>query len=140
LVGRHWLYAIAGLIWTAVGVLCLGYAVVWLLPLAPTGAFGFAAAGLVVAAAFVLFVFGRIVRKNITRIENGPGKASPLAFQGWKSYIVTALMIAMGIALRHSAIPRPDLAVVYEGVGAALLLTSLGYHRRFAQEWRCREA
>jgi hypothetical protein len=78
----------------------------------------------------------RIVRKNIARIEDGPTRASAFAFQGWKSYLVTVLMVAMGITLRHSAVPKPYLAVIYEGVGAALLLTSLLYHRRFAAALR----
>ena len=139
-VGRHWLYATGGVIWTAVGVLCLGYAVVWLAPVPPLSALAFAAGGLVVAWAFVAFVFDRIVRKNITRIECGPGSASVFAFQGWKSYLVTVFMIGLGVTLRHSAIPKPWLAVVYEGVGAALLFTSLLYHRRFAKAWRAHEA
>jgi len=89
-----------------------------------------------VAAAFVQFVFRRIVTKNIERIDAGPPRASAFAFQGWKSYVVTAFMIGLGITLRHSALPKPYLAVVYEGVGVALLLTSLLYHRRLVAALR----
>lgn len=129
-VGRAGLFAIAGVIWTGVGLLLVGYAVSWLAPVARGLEVELALAGLVVAAFFVRFVFGRIVRKNIARIESGPARASAFAFQGWKSYLVTVFMIGLGIALRHSSLPKPGLAVVYEGIGFALLLTSLLYHRR----------
>jgi hypothetical protein len=130
-VGRRWLFGIAGVIWSAVGVLLLAYAFTWLapepLPLEVESALG----GLVVAAIFVRFVFGGIVRKNIARIEGGPARASAWAFQGWKSYLVTVFMIGLGIGLRGSAIPKPALAVIYMGIGVALLVTSVTYHRRF---------
>jgi hypothetical protein len=132
-VDRCWLFAIAGVIWTGVGVLLLAYTASWLapLPLWLTGVL--AAAGLAVAALFVRFVFGGIVRKNIARIEQGPSRASAFAFQGWRSYLVTAFMVGLGITLRHSSLPKPELAVVYEGIGVALLLTSLLYHRRLVR-------
>jgi hypothetical protein len=130
-VGRRWLFAIAGVIWSAVGVLLLVYAATWLAPEALPVELGLAAGGLAVAAIFVRFVFAGIVRKNVARIEGGPARASAWAFQGWKSYLVTVLMIFLGITLRNSPIPKPELAVVYEGIGVALLLTSLTYHRRF---------
>jgi hypothetical protein len=36
-------------------------------------------------------------------------------------------MIALGLLLRHSAIPKPYLAILYIGMGLALLLSSLRY-------------
>lgn len=131
-VDRHWLFAIAGVVWTGVGLLLLAYAVGWLAVVRPPLALTLAAVGAVVAALFVRFVFSGIVRKNIARIEQGPARASAFAFQGGRSYLIAASMIALGIVLRHSALPKPGLAIVYEGVGAALLLTSLAYHRRLA--------
>ncbi len=130
-VARRWLYAIAGVIWSAVGVLLLTYAFSWLAPEPLPLELESGVVGLVIAAVFVRFVFSGIVRKNVARIEAGPTRASAWAFQGWKSYLVTVLMIVLGITLRGSAIPRPGLAAVYEGIGLALLLTSLTYHRRF---------
>ena len=130
-IDRRWLYAIAGVIWTGVGVLLVGYAVVWLTPVRMPLEIELAAAGLVVAGVFVRFVFQGIVGKNIVRIEQGPPRASAWAFQGWKSYLVTVFMVGLGIALRHSALPKPGLAVIYEGIGVSLLFTSLLYHRKF---------
>jgi magnesium-transporting ATPase (P-type) len=135
-VDRRWLFAIAGVIWTGVGVLLLTYAVTWLEPVSVPLEIELTIAGLAVAAVFVRFVFHGIVRKNITRIQAGPARANAFSFQGWKSYIVTVFMIGLGITLRHSALPKPALAVVYMGVGVALLLTSLLYHRHLFSTWR----
>ena len=130
-VDYRWLFAIAGVIWTGVGVLLLTYAVSWLRPVSVPLEIELTVAGLAVAVVFVRFVFHGIVSKNIARIERGPTRVSAFSFQGWKSYLVTVFMIVLGITLRGSAIPKPGLAVVYEGIGVALLLTSLTYHRRF---------
>ena len=138
LVDRRWLFAIAGVIRSAVGVLLVGYAVVWLAPVQLPLELALVAAGLVVAAIFVRFVFHGIVAKNIVRIDEGPARASAWAFQGWKSYLVTVFMIGLGITLRHSALPKPGLAVIYEGIGVALLLTSLLYHRRWVARDRAK--
>lgn len=128
-VDYRWLFAIAGVIWTAVGILLLTYAVTWLKPVAIPVEIELTIAGIAVAAVFVRFVFHGIVRKNIDRIEAGPSRASAFSFQGWKSYLVTAFMIALGVTLRHSALPKTWLAPVYLGIGLALLGTSLLYHR-----------
>jgi hypothetical protein len=135
-VDRRWLFAIAGVIWTAVGVLLMTYAVTWLRPVPVPLEIELSVAGLAVAAVFVRFVFHGIVRKNITRIQAGPARASAFSFQGWKSYVITVFMIGLGITLRHSALPKPALAVMYLGIGVALLLTSLLYHRHLFAHWR----
>ncbi len=128
-VDRRWLFAIAGVVWTGVGLLLLGYAVTWLAPESVSLEIELTVAGLAVAAVFVRFVFHGIVRKNIARIEGGPARASALSFQGWKSYLVTVFMIVLGVVLKRSPIPKPDLAVLYLGIGVALLLASGLYHR-----------
>jgi len=128
-VDRRWLFAIAGVIWTGVGILLLAYAVSWLKPESIPLEIELTIAGIAVAAVFVRFVFHGIVRKNIDRIEAGPKHAHVLAFQGWKSYVVTVFMIGLGVVLRHSALPKTWLAPVYLGIGLALLTTSLLYHR-----------
>ena len=37
------------------------------------------------------------------------------------------------IVLRGSAIPKPDLAVLYMGIGGGLLLSSLHYYRQLVE-------
>ena len=36
-------------------------------------------------------------------------------------------MITMGVALRHSSIPKPWLAVPYTGMGLALVFSAVSY-------------
>jgi hypothetical protein len=47
---------------------------------------------------------------------------------------VMGFMIALGVALRASPIPRLVLAVLYEGIGGGLLLGAYVYLRRFLRE------
>ena len=128
-VDRRWLFAIAGVIWMGVGILLLTYAVTWLAPVTLPLEIELSIAGLAVAAVFLRFVFHGIVSKNIARIEGGPARVSAFSFQGWKSYLITVFMIVLGIMLKRSPIPKPDLAVMYLGVGLALMLASGFYHR-----------
>jgi hypothetical protein len=95
-VDSRWLFAIAGVIWTGVGILLLSYAVQWLAPEAVPVELELVVVGIAVAAVFVRFIFHGIVRKNIDRIEAGPARASAFAFQGWKSYLITVFMIGLG--------------------------------------------
>ena len=44
----------------------------------------------------------------------------------WRSWALALGMMAGGMLLRHSALPRPWLGVLYATVGAALLVASLG--------------
>lgn len=128
-VDRRWLLFIAGAVWMAVGILLLTYAVTWLAPVSASLEIELGVAGIAVAVVFIRFVLHGIVTKNIARIEGGPARASAFSFQGWKSYVITVVMIAMGIALKRSEIPRPQLAVVYLGVGLGLMVASGLYHR-----------
>jgi hypothetical protein len=45
-------------------------------------------------------------------------------------------MIALGVTLRHSAVPRPELAVVYLAIGGALLLASFSYYNNLIDAFR----
>ena len=135
-VDRRWLFAIAGVIWMGVGILLLTYAVTWLAPVTLPLEIELSIAGLAVAAVFLRFVFHGIVSKNIARIEGGPARVSAFSFQGWKSYLITVFMIVLGIMLKRSPIPKPDLAVMYLGVGLALMLASGFYHRQLFSMWR----
>jgi len=135
-VDRRWLFAIAGVIWMGVGILLLTYAVTWLAPVTLPLEIELSIAGLAVAAVFLRFVFHGIVSKNIARIEGGPARVSAFSFQGWKSYLITVFMIVLGIMLKRSSISKPDLAVMYLGVGLALMLASGFYHRHLFSMWR----
>jgi hypothetical protein len=48
-----------------------------------------------------------------------------------KSYLIVIIMISMGIALRHSSIPKRYLSILYNGIGLALFLSGIRYFRFF---------
>jgi hypothetical protein len=56
------------------------------------------------------------------------------SFFSWKSYVLIAMMITLGRLCRHSAIPKPYLAVVYITMGLALILSSFTYIKVFRDE------
>jgi len=51
----------------------------------------------------------------------------------WKSYAIVAVMITGGVLLRHSAIPKPYLAIVYAAMGGGLFLSSFVYYGKLRQ-------
>jgi hypothetical protein len=75
--------------------------------------------------------FSRLVRQNLERIRSRPAKACLFGFQSWKSYLIVAVMVTMGAVLRHSGVPKPQLAVVYLAMGGAMVLSSPRYFREF---------
>jgi len=135
-VERWALLLLAGLVWIAVGTMMLLLARGWLAVLPAPRAALVAGAGF--AAALVIHHLGflRVVDKNLSRILPMQGKRCLFSFMSWKSYLMVAVMVAMGVALRHSPLPRPALAVLYLGIGAALILSSVRYLRHLLRDLR----
>jgi hypothetical protein len=78
------------------------------------------------------FVFSRLALRNIRRIrELSPHKERIciFAFQAVQSWAIILGMMALGILLRLSPIPRPWLALLYLAIGTALIYGSLPYWR-----------
>jgi hypothetical protein len=123
-VPRRWLFAFAGLLWCAVGVMLWLHAVEWLFDLKERMALPLGLGlGLGVVAHLTLFL--RIARKNLARLRAYPPRACLFAFQAWRGYLVIALMIALGLLLRHLPIPTHYLAVGYGAIGTALILSGV---------------
>jgi len=127
---KSWLLATAGLMWSGVGVWLCIQAGLWLAPVAALRAALLGAAGIVGSVLVHWFGFSRLARRNLDRLARLPEKPCFFAFQAWRSYILIAVMICLGIVLRHSGLPKPWLAVVYATIGGALFLSSFQYHRR----------
>jgi hypothetical protein len=128
-VGKDVLILLCGIMWVAVGSMLLVLAAGWLRE-TPTERLGArVTAGLIAALVIHHFGFLRIVDKNLGRIMPVEGKRCVFAFQSWKSYLNIFLMVAMGIALRHSPLPKSYLAVLYVAIGTALILSSVRYLR-----------
>jgi hypothetical protein len=132
-VSRFWLVSLAGLLWSAVGLMLCRLAYLWLTAVPWGGALFLGISGIVLALIVHRFGFSRIAVKNIDRIRQFSEKGCLFAFQAWKSYLIIVIMVALGLLLRHSPLPKQYLAVVYLAVGGALFLASFHY---YALLWR----
>lgn len=133
-VSRKILMLISGIMWLCVGLMLLNYAYIWLVVEQKSTVFTFAGAGIVLTMLTHHFGFLKVADKNLKRILSMEEKVSIFSFITWKSYILIAVMIALGITLRHSAIPKTWLAIIYIGIGLGLLLSSIRYLRFFIKE------
>ena len=121
----------AGTMWAGVGTLLLRYSWSWLNAYQGGGSVLFAVTGTVAALIIHHFGFLRIVDRNMGRILPMEGKKCMFSFITWKSYFIAAIMVVMGVTLRHSPIPKHYLSVLYTGIGLALILSSVRYFRVF---------
>lgn len=135
-VPKCWLFAVCGTLWSGVGlVMCLtGFG--WLAGENSVRAAAFGLGGIACALAAFWWIFGAIARRNIQRLRQLPAKGCFFAFQAWKSYLIIAFMISLGMTLRRSVIPKTTLSVIYTGIGGALLLASFFYYRHLARLFR----
>lgn len=127
---------LAGGVWICVGVMLVSLAVSWLLATADGNGYVFAGSGVALALVVHHFGFLRIVDKNLKRILPADKKRCIFSFMPWKSYLIIPVMITMGIILRHSPVPKEYLAILYLGIGLALILSSVRYVRVFLREIR----
>ncbi len=128
-VSKNWLIALAGLMWSVVGLLLCRLAYHWLTVIDLKGVVSLELLGIVLALAAHQFIFFKIAHKNIARLSLLTEKTCIFAFQRWNSYLLVGLMITVGITLRNLPIPRPYLAILYTTIGGALFLASLQYYR-----------
>ncbi|MES0362187.1 MAG: hypothetical protein ABUK20_14805 [Anaerolineales bacterium] len=130
-VDKFWLFVVAGLIWSGVGIYLDFLAYGWLRPVNISLGILFAVSGFLLAVAIYAIMFKRFADLNIVRIRDLPGdNICIFAFQRWTSYPLVVVMISLGIFLRvYSPIPKPYLAVLYLGIGTSLFLASLRYYR-----------
>jgi len=132
-VPRSWLLVLAGLVWTVVGLGLGRLALGWLSDVELPWSVILGLCGLSLGLLIHRFNFSRVARKNIERICHSSERPCLFSFQAWHSWLLVSLMIALGVALRHSPLPRPVLAVLYAAIGTALFAGSLQYYHRL---WR----
>jgi hypothetical protein len=125
---RPWLMALAGLMWTAVGLMLCRYAFGWLAHPPTWPRLGLGLVGLAGAVAVYRLGFRRLARQNIARIRQLNDRPCLFSFLAWKSYAIVAVMITGGVLLRHSAIPKSYLAILYAAIGGGLFLSSFVYY------------
>jgi len=135
-VNKEVLLFLAGFMWFGVGTMLLFLSFSWLKAFQVHGSFMYCAIGVAVALLVHHFGFLKIVDRNLGRILPMEGTRCIFSFMTWKSYIMVAVMIAMGTLLRHSPIPKPYLSILYIGIGLALILSSIRYLRALMRQIR----
>ena len=129
-VNRKYLILISALMWSGVGIFLNVLAFGWLKSYNNIQLIITIIIGLFTGLIIAKYGFSTIAKKNIKRIFEYPKKACVFAFQEWKSYILIAFMMGMGIFMRTSGfIPKTLLAPMYIGIGTALFLASFNYYR-----------
>lgn len=129
---KRWLLIIAGCMWSAVGIMLMTYAIVWLTRELSISSILLGLLGVALSAAMFRFIFKKVASKNVNRILSLDDKACLFSFQPWTSYLIIVFMMTLGIILKNSAIPKPYLAVVYMTIGSALFQASITYYTHFA--------
>lgn len=127
---KVWLHLTAGIMWSGVGIMLTAFAVSWFELVHSWIVLWLIAAGLLLAGAIYFFGFSKLAASNVRRIVAIPKERVCLfAFQKWSSYPLVLVMVSLGIYLRRfSPIPKPDLAILYLGLGASLFTSSFKYY------------
>ena len=133
-VSRHVLMFLAGFLWICVGTMLVFLAYSWLASASDAVFWMFSGIGFIAVLLIHHLKFLKIVNQNLERISMMNEKQCLFAFISWKSYLVILIMVLLGVALRHSEIPRHYLAILYTGIGLALILSSVRYMRVYFLE------
>jgi len=120
---------LAGAMWIAAGIMLCFMAYKWLKAYDGSSTLLFAGTGLSCSLIIHHFGFLRMVDRNLGRIMQMEENPCMFSFMSWKSYLIVLFMVSAGIALRRSPIPKEYLSVLYLGIGAALILSSIRYIR-----------
>jgi hypothetical protein len=112
----------------------------WLTAAPSTGMFELGMFGIGLSIVVCRFGFLKVAWENIRRIRGGKDRACLFSFQAWKSYLLIAVMITIGVMLRNSVLPKPYLAVLYTSIGGGLFLSSFHYYAQFYREAWGRES
>ena len=121
---------LAGVVWSAVGIVLIGMAGHWALLGVGRAAIPLAI-GILGGAAIYRFGFSKLADINLARIYSqapGKDKVCVFAFQNTRSYIIVVIMVALGYTLRHLPVQRIYLVPIYLAIGLGLFLASLRYY------------
>lgn len=130
-VPRHYLFALAGILWTAAGILLCVRAEIWLESFPIGMEFAIEAISIGLAGVGYVLLFVNVVERNIDRIGRLPDRACLFAFTAWYGYIMIAFMVTLGITLRNSPVPKYFLSIPYTAMGGILVIGSLRFYRHF---------
>jgi hypothetical protein len=128
-VDKKYLILLAGIMWCGVGIMLISFAHSWLIHYEGKGTLIFYLAGFLAAMPIHHFGFLKLADKNLNRLLSMKEKKCLFSFITWKSYLVIIVMVSMGIAFRHSKIPKQYLSILYNGIGLGLFLSGIRYCR-----------
>lgn len=84
---------------------------------------------------FYLLIFGKMVKKHVTRISSFKEKYhSFIKFFDLKSFLIMAFMITLGVTVRSfNLAPESFIAFFYTGLSTALILAGIMFLYHFTQ-------
>lgn len=127
-VKKNILYLLAGLFWLIAGVnvVRIGLDV---MHDPESRLFVFLTLVLIIFFLFFQFIFARIVKENVSRIEQLDDDLVPFwQFMDKKGYIIMTFMITLGVTVRYlNLLPDFFISFFYIGLGGALSLTAFKY-------------
>jgi hypothetical protein len=126
---RRYLLLISGLMWSMVGLMLCRLAIKWYIAQNLGDHWIYILGGVVLALPIHRLGFSTFATSNINRSMQLPEKPCIFAFMSWWNYPLVAFMIALGLALRHSVIPKSYLGILYIGIGGGLILSSILYYQ-----------
>jgi len=126
---RRHLLLLSGLMWSLIGLMLCRLTIKWYLALNIGDHWSYILGGLLLALPIHRFGFSMIAISNIKRIKLLPEKPCLFAFMTWWNYPLVAFMIALGLTLRHSPIPKSYLGILYIGIGGGLFRSSFWYYK-----------
>jgi hypothetical protein len=132
-VSKTILVLIAGLVWVVAGTVLSRLAIIWWQKYTGSFLILFIILGLILGIIKGYYIFSGIVRKNIDRISRMDRNGFILAFIPWKTYLLITAMMAFGMTLRHSALPKQYLAIIYMAVGLAMVVSGFQYFTSIAR-------
>ena len=125
-VPKRWLFFMAALVWAYAAYRVLKMAMQFV-PESSLPLWGVIALGLIGFVIFFKLVFQKVSKKHIRRISTMEEKKPCLfAFFGWKSYLLIAIMVSMGILFaRMEVLPLSLQGIFYIALGSSLFLSAL---------------
>jgi hypothetical protein len=137
---RRYLLFLAAMVWTVAGGILMYRGETMLFSVSSL-IFLRGLAGAIGGLLFYKILFSGISLKHVRRIlllkEERP---CAFSFFNWRSYFLMALMITMGVSLRHSGIiPVNALSVFYLSMGIPLLISSFRFYACGIRYPACRD-
>ena len=126
-VPKYYLLLFSAIMWLSVGQYLIRLATDWLIIEVNPVKYLYAIVGVFLGLIKYRITFLKVIKKNILRIEQKPGKLCAFSFLSWKNYVLVGFMMLLGITLRYSPIPKLYLSILYIGIGFGLVFGSLRY-------------